>query len=79
MSFFAVSLGFWALSSTYDLYTQDKAYVISRHYSIFLKADNPEQFVFSVLFHAILGIGVLVLGVIGVIAALYKTKIIFPR
>lgn len=79
MSLMFITWASWLLASTYELAQQDQAHTISRHNATFPKAGQESQFIFSVWFHAILGVLTLIAGFFGVIASFFKTNVRFKR
>ncbi len=77
MMFFTLSL--WLLASTYEFELQGKAHTFSRHYGTLAKVDHPSDFIQSVWFHTILGIGVLIASVVGMVGAFIKKEVHFKR
>ncbi len=72
-------LGTWILVSTYQLYNQDEAHLISRHSGTFKKAEAPETFVSSVYFHSLLGIALAIWGTYGMVTSITSRKVTIYR
>jgi hypothetical protein len=74
-----IGVASWLLASTYELAQQGQAHTVSRDSATLSRVGHEAEFAFSVWFHAILGVFLLVVGCLGAIASLVLKNVRFNR